>query len=325
MSDLIHNAAHPRIGSLFSGYGGLDMAAQEVFGGTIAWNCDNDKGASTLLAHHWPDVPNLGDITNVNWSHVEPVDIITAGSPCQDVSVAGARRGMHEGTRSNLWVAARDAIDALRPSLFIWENVRGVLSSCAHSDMGQCRRCVGEATGKHDPALRALGRVLGDLADIGYDATWHGLRASDVGAPHQRFRVFLLAWPADARGGGRNTRRTTAGGEEASRGTLGIPTRCGLLSASDGLVEWGEYAIAINRWESLTRPAPRPTAPGVRTGKPQLNPEFSEWMMGLPAGHVTGVPGLSRSKQLQIIGNGVCPQQAVAALERTFPRATSHG
>jgi DNA (cytosine-5)-methyltransferase 1 len=75
---------------------------------------------------------------------------------------------------------------------------------------------------------------------------------------------------------------------------------------------WGMYADAINRWESLTRPAPAPTQPSKK-GTPQLSPLFSEWLMGLPAGHVTDVPGLTRNDMLKALGNGVVWQQAAAA------------
>ena len=77
--------------------------------------------------------------------------------------------------------------------------------------------------------------------------------------------------------------------------------------------EWGRYAPAIRRWEALTRPAPPPTQPS-RKGTPQLSPAFVEWMMGLPAGWVTDVPGLTRNQQLKALGNGVVPQQAGAAM-----------
>lgn len=80
---------------------------------------------------------------------------------------------------------------------------------------------------------------------------------------------------------------------------------------------WGKYAAAIERWEAITRPAPSPTEPN-RNGNPRLNPAFSEWMMGWPAGHVTAVPGVSRNDALRIVGNGVCPQQAYAALGYLF-------
>lgn len=186
--------AVPRIGSLFSGYGGLDLAVAQVLGGSVAWHCENDPAAARVLAHHWPDVPNLGDITAVSWDRVEPVDVLTGGFPCQDVSHAGRRAGLGPGTRTGLWSAMADAIDHLRPAMVIAENVRGLLSVRADSDVEPCPWCLGDAEG--EPALRALGAVLADLADLGYDAVWYGLRAADVGAPHGRWRVFLAARPA---------------------------------------------------------------------------------------------------------------------------------
>ena len=147
--------------------------------------------APLILKHRFPGVPNLGDITTVDWSQVESVDIFTGGSPCTDVSIAGARAGMTEGTRSNLWVAMREAIAQLKPALVIWENVYGALSaracSCVESEPG----LLGGVPG--GPALRAAGRVCGDLASLGFDAEWAVVRASDVGAPHQRARIFIVA------------------------------------------------------------------------------------------------------------------------------------
>ena len=105
-----------RHGSLFSGYGGIDRAIADVFGAETAWVSDVDPGANAILAHRYPDAPNLGDITKVDWSTVEPVDIISGGSPCQDLSMAGRRAGMTDGSRSNLWVSMREAIAAIRPS-----------------------------------------------------------------------------------------------------------------------------------------------------------------------------------------------------------------
>ena len=75
-----------KTGSLFSGYGGLDMAVNQVFDSETAWFVEYDKAPSKILAHHWPDVPNYGDITTVDWSAVEPVDILTGGSPCRSPS-----------------------------------------------------------------------------------------------------------------------------------------------------------------------------------------------------------------------------------------------
>lgn len=184
----------PRIGSLFSGYGGLDMGVQAAIGGEVAWHVEYEAAPSKILAYHWPDVPNYGDITQVDWSAVEPVDVLTGGFPCQDLSLAGRRAGMRTGTRSGLWADYLKAIDVLRPQLVVIENVRGLLSGCAESDLESCPGCVGESD-EHRPVLRALGRVIGDLAGLGYDAIRGGLRAADAGAPHGRYRVFVIAYP----------------------------------------------------------------------------------------------------------------------------------
>ena len=184
------------VGSLFAGYGGIELALSSVLDVRPAWFVEFDKAPSKVLAHHWPDVPNYGDVTTVDWSTVPPVDIITGGSPCQDLSHAGKRAGMTEGTRSNLWVQMREAINVIRPRLVAWENVRGAFSAPADSALEPCPGCVGD--GDDGPVLRALGRVLGDLADLGYDCRWYGLRAADVGAAHGRFRVFLFAVPVDS-------------------------------------------------------------------------------------------------------------------------------
>lgn len=185
-----------RLGELCAGYGGLGMAVEEVFGATTAWFSEFDDAPSKILAHHWPDVPNYGDMTKIDWASIEPVDIISGGTPCQDLSAAGRRAGMTEGTRSNLWVQMREAIATQRPRYVVWENVRGAYSATAASDLEQCPGCMGD-TGNGGTVLRALGRVLGDLSDLGYDTQWRGLRAADVGACHGRFRVFVLARRSD--------------------------------------------------------------------------------------------------------------------------------
>lgn len=206
-----------KIGSLFSGVGGLDLAVESFFGGETVWHCEWEAEPSKVLAARWPSVPNFGDVTAVDWSTVEPVDIICGGFPCQDLSLAGRRSGMRPGTRSGLWADFLRAIDALKPKVVVIENVRGLLSGCAESasdsELGQCPRCVDPDGGaSHTPNVRALGRVLGDLSTLGFDAEWHGLLASDVGAPHGRFRVFVLAY---ARGVRLGTRWDSVPGEAA--------------------------------------------------------------------------------------------------------------
>lgn len=366
----------PRIGSLFSGAGGLDMAVESVFGAEVAWHCELDSAASKVLAARWPGVPNLGDITAVDWFPVESVDIICGGWPCQPFSVAGKRKGADD--ERALWPYVARAIRLVRPRLVVLENVSAVLG----------------------PEFQ---RVANDLATLRYDIAWTCLRAGDVGAPHRRDRLFVLAtdtardgwherWPESARlvGGSdaavggdgpvdllptpcaRDFKDATASPGAVARNTpsLGaiehyLPTpasvdghrgpdfaRAGrdgsggndlvtavtLLptpNAADGngggryssaghqttlpgeareiAVNWGKYEAAIRRWESLTRPAPAPTEPNTK-GNPRLSAAFSEWMMGWPAGWVTDVEGISRNDALRIVGNGVCPQQAHAAI-----------
>lgn len=182
-----------KIGSLFSGYGGLELGIIAAIGGEVVWHCEFDKAPSKILETRFPGIPNFGDVTKVDWSTVEPVDVLCGGFPCQDVSLAGKRAGMKEGTRSGLWAHFANAIETLRPKLVVIENVRGLLSADADSDMEQCSWCMGDI-GQHSP-LRALGAVLGTLSDIGYDAEWITIPASAAGAPHRRERVFIIANP----------------------------------------------------------------------------------------------------------------------------------
>jgi DNA (cytosine-5)-methyltransferase 1 len=183
-----------KIGSLFSGYGGLDLAVTKLTGAEVAWHCEWEAAPSQILEAHFPGVPNYRDVSTVDWDSVEPVDILTGGFPCQDLSLAGKRAGLQDGTRSGLWSEFHKAITILKPKMVIIENVRGLLSAKADSGMEYGTEIM-EQTDR-GIVLRALGAVLGDLADIGYDAKWTGVRASDAGAAHQRFRVFIVAYPS---------------------------------------------------------------------------------------------------------------------------------
>jgi len=321
-------------GSLFAGYNGLGMGVQSVLGGETSWFAEYDAAPAKILAHHHPGVPNLGDVTKVDWTSVPKVDVLDGGSPCQDLSHAGKRAGMKAGTRSGLWASMCDAIEIIRPGLVVWENVRGALSAEADSAMEPCPGCVGDPD--DGPVLRALGRVLGDLAELGYDARWYGLRAADVGAPHGRFRIFVFAhdakgnrrrspWhqdhqagPVDAPIGATHQPATAdAKGHEQRESADATGWRDGLrVEPGDGLgVDWAQYAPAIAHWATvLGRPAPAPTEPGPKGGQ-RLSPRFVEWLMGIPAGHVTDVK-ISRNDMLKALGNGVVPQQAAEATRR---------
>ena len=343
------------------------MAVNELFGSETAWHCEVDPAACQILKYRWPSIRNLGDITKVQWDEVEKVDILCGGSPCQDVSQAGRRAGMYEGTRSNLWREMVSAIEKLHPKLVIWENVRGVLNAPAFSssDMERGGGLLDDFAEGH---LRALGRVLGDFTSIGLNAEWGIVRASDVGAPHHRARIFLLAWPSDqdpsrifkAKDQGENATNSESVGWPVRNaenvrppgGKINAPanyrratsktgrhrrdercTRSGGLQSQKApgepnrrdpaQVDFGIYTPAVERWERLTRPAPCPIEIGPNGGR-RLAAPFAEWMMGLPDGWVTSVPEINRRDQLKAIGNGVCPQQARAAIKALIQRVESN-
>jgi len=185
-----------RIGSLFSGYGGLDLAVAEVLNAEVAWHCEWDDAPSKILEKHFPGVPNYRDVSKVDFSQVEQVDILTGGFPCQDLSLAGKRAGLQDGTRSGLWSEFARAIEQIRPKLVVIENVRGLLSASANNGMEYSEEDLATLNGR--APIRAMGAVVGDLADLGYDCKWTGVRASDAGAPHNRFRIFIVAYPSNA-------------------------------------------------------------------------------------------------------------------------------
>ncbi|MFD9263708.1 DNA cytosine methyltransferase, partial [Streptomyces sp. NPDC059538] len=222
----------PRIGSLFSGTGQLDEAVRAAFGGEVVWHSqyeppkdgkeDVHQYAAKILARHYPTVPNLGDITRIDWQHVTanhgPIDILTGGFPCQDVSSAGKRAGLTAGSRSGLWTHMAHAIHELQPELVVIENVQGLLSAQADRGLGSDAEALDDQA-EAGGTLRALGAVLGDLATLGLHAEWCRVAASEVGAPHPRKRVFVLAWPAaaDPGGFGRGNGPGILGGLGASR------------------------------------------------------------------------------------------------------------
>ncbi|KJL36443.1 Modification methylase HhaI [Microbacterium ginsengisoli] len=345
-----------RVGSLFSGYGGLDLAVEHVFGAETVWFSEINEPVARVFAHHWTDAPNLGDITSINWHDVPSVDILCGGFPCQDVSTVGKRAGLAPGTRSGLWAQMATAIEILQPQFVVIENVRGLLSTKAIRPTQQGAspdaRNPNDATGtdataalrdlEPDPwglgdqparPLRALGAVLGDLADLRYDARWLGIPASLVGAPHPRFRIFVLARRAvpnpsglglgqgwgDARSGESAPRddRSQPSGDRPDDPAWSAPDIGHNVRADRGVLRrWGRYAPAISRWERIIgRPAPSPAILN-QAGVWRPAPDFVEWLMGLPDGWVTAPHlGLTSAQQLAALGNGVAPRQASIALQ----------
>lgn len=171
-------AANPRIGSLFSGVGGLDLAVEHVFGGSTIWQCEANPEARKVLIKRF-GVPIYHDVTTVPWDLVPWVDILVGGFPCQDVSSAGLRQGLTGGTRSGLWRYFAKAIDALRPKMVVIENVKGLM------------------TLRGTDGRKAIETVLDDLESIGYEHRHKVVAASDAGAPHKRERVFIMARPKE--------------------------------------------------------------------------------------------------------------------------------
>lgn len=161
------------VGSLFSGIGGFDLGLERTGGFQTRWFCEQDKFCAQVLNKHWPGVPVYPDVTTLRGGQIEPVDVLCGGFPCQDLSVAGKGAGI-TGERSGLWKQYARLIGELRPRYVFVENV---------------------------PALRSrgFGVVLGDLAALGYDTEWDCLPASAFGAPHQRDRIWIVAYPRGER------------------------------------------------------------------------------------------------------------------------------
>ena len=167
------------IGSLFSGVGGLDLGLEHGLAATgihtrTLWQVEQNDYARAVLARHWPHSTRYTDVRTITASSVPPVDLLCGGFPCQDISVAGNGAGL-AGERSGLFFEMARIIRELRPRIVVLENVSAITT-------------------------RGLDTVLGELAALGYDARWGGLRASEVGAPHRRERWFCVGWLADSPG-----------------------------------------------------------------------------------------------------------------------------
>ena len=201
------------VGSLFAGIGGFDLGLERA-GMRVRWQVEIDPYCQRVLAKHWPDVTRYGDIRAVDWSTVEPVDLLCGGFPCQDISLAGKGAGL-AGERSGLWFEYAKAIEVLKPRYVLIENVSALRS-------------------------RGLDQVLGSLAALGYDAEWHCIPACAVGAPHRRDRVWIVAY----------SRGTEPGGVSSSE-RKEIPTSWGNGSdvADSSIEQWDRWRDWTCGWE----------------------------------------------------------------------------
>lgn len=189
------------VGSLFSGIGGFDLGFERA-GMRTAWFCERDEFCRRVLECRWPGVPCYPDVARLRGCDVEPVDVLCGGFPCQDISLAGNGGGL-DGARSGLWFEMARIVRELEPRWVVVENVAALRS-------------------------RGLDRVLRDLAACGYDAEWDCIPASAVGAPHQRDRLWLVAYPArDGEEGptapsGPVGQRARPGGSACGEGAAGL-------------------------------------------------------------------------------------------------------
>ena len=158
-----------KILDLFSGIGGFSLGLERAGMTTVAF-CEIDAKARLVLKKHWPNVPVFEDITTLTKADIhDEIDIIAGGFPCQDISLAGKGAGL-AGARSGLWSEFHRLIAEIRPRYAVIENVSALRN-------------------------RGLDTVLRSLAEIGYDAEWHCIPASAVGAPHRRDRIWIVAYP----------------------------------------------------------------------------------------------------------------------------------
>ena len=291
------------VGSLFSGIGGLDLGLERA-GMNVIWQSEIDPYACRVLKKHWPEVPNHGDIKQIDWSRVERPAVICGGYPCQPFSTAGNRKG--EEDPRHLWPWVRQAISELRPRYAILENVRGHLS-------------LGGTT------------VIADLAAIGYDAEWRIVSAASVGAAHRRDRIIIVAYPNCQRAqipfaGEQPSIQVSRGDGTAGRiDHVAYPNDAGPHSAQVNPAETGQYAQrglggcgqdVANTQSSVKRNSESHGVCTVYGQATELGKQgwdsrsISSWWETEPdVGRVAdGVP--SRVDRLRGLGNAVVPQVA---------------
>lgn len=272
--------------SLCTGYGGLDLAVEAYFGAELIGCSDINKASAIAIESHFK-VPNHGDLRNLIGTDLE-FDILTAGYPCQPFSHAGQRKGTQD--ERHIWPYIAQIIGHSRPKIIVLENVRG------HLSLG-------------------FKEVLQDLAELGYAARWTVVRASDVGAPHQRARLFILA-TADTNSFGLSLVEHQSRAQGNQGQSQSQPQHLGQSTSGNTHNQHQPHNRQMpglgrrfaSRCEMSMQASPNPLVDG------KLNPKFVEYMMGLPEGWVTDLP-ISRNQQLMMLGNGVVPQQAYYALQ----------
>ena len=282
-----------RFVSLFTGVGGLDLGLERA-----GWECvaqiENDEWCTRILNKHWPAVPKWRDIYDVDADDLPHTDAVVGGFPCQPVSLAGRRAAQSD--ERWLWPEFLRIVRVVRPRIVVVENVPGLFSA-------------------------GFGDVVGGLAEAGYDTEWASVPAAAVGAPHLRWRVFIVAYPSctgvasDARIRGRDA------GEPARRGRTDIPRGEKVAFTSDVIARSPDVAdaneIGWDGWTREQRQAGRreleneswwSVEPGMGGGFDGV----ASWLDGTWEHGIgrtaTGVP--DRVNRLRGLGNAVVPQVA---------------
>ena len=170
-----------RVLDLFSGIGGFSLGLERTGGFETVAFCEIEPFPRRVLAKHWPEVPCYEDVTKLTGDilardGIAP-NVLTGGFPCQDISIAGIQRGIGEGTRSGLYEHVIRLAGEIEFEFIVLENVAALLS------------------GPRERPGAWFGRILADLAGIGYDAEWHNIPASALGGSHRRERVWIIAYP----------------------------------------------------------------------------------------------------------------------------------
>ena len=273
-----------KIGSLFSGIGGLEMGLEWSGLGHTIWQCEMEPFAQTILRKHW-SVPIYEDVRTIDET-VERPNVICGGFPCQDISGAGNKVGI-EGERSGLWKEMCRLIRLFRPELAIMENVSAL-------------------------TIRGLGTVLEDLAEVGYDSWWDCIPASALGAPHRRDRIFILAYP---NGGevqynkGEDTEPRRPGSSDGHSRQSGIVSGGkGGTNSSQGQNTTNPYRLGFEEErETLGEHSEPDRCAGPRN--PYIETPENPWEVEPDVGRVAhGVP--DQLHRLKCLGNAVAPPVA---------------
>ena len=238
------------LGSFFDGIGGSLLAAQHA-GITPIWASEIEAFPRSITEKHFPEIIHLGDITKINPDELSPVDIICAGSPCQDLSIAGKRKGL-EGERSGLFKTAINIFHRLRertgrPRFFVWENVPGAFSSNKGADFRAVLEEIGQTEIPIPPNGKWANAGLAELPKC--DIAWRVLDAQYWGVPQRRRRIFLVAdFAADDRRAGEilfereGVSGNPATGERTGEGTAGGTADC-TRTSSDAVMPFDTTQI----------------------------------------------------------------------------------